>query len=104
MKSQPVEFLEPVEHDLRYARDFYDSWKNEGAEDFQERFRECVSWIEWNPVMFPRQYRVFRRAIIRRSYFAIYYVIEPQVTTVVAVLDMRREPQSIQDLLKGRKP
>ena len=54
--------------------------------------------------MFPRQYRVFRRAIIRRSYFAIYYVIEPQVTTVVAVLDMRREPQSIHDLLKGRKP
>ena len=23
MKSRPVEFLEPVEHDLRYARDFY---------------------------------------------------------------------------------
>lgn len=103
MKSQPVEFLEPVEHDLRYAGEFYNSWKLNGAEDFQERFREGVSWIEWNPDMFPRQYRSFRRAIIRRSYFAIYYVIEPGVTTVVAVLDMRREPKSIQTLLKGRK-
>ena len=53
--------------------------------------------------MFSRQYRSFRRAIIRRSYFAIYYVIESGVTTGVAVLDMRREPKSIQTLLKGRK-
>ena len=103
MKSQPVEFLELVEHDLRYAHEFYDSWKANGAGDFQERFRECISWIEWNPVMFPKQHRIFRRAIIRRSYFAIYYVIEPRVTTVVAVLDMRREPQSINKLLKRRK-
>lgn len=102
MKSQPIEFLESVEHDLRYAREFYDSWKLKGAEDFQERFRECVSWIEWNPDMFGKQYRSFRRAIIRRSYFGIYYVIEPGVTTVVAVLDMRCEPKSIQSLLRGR--
>ena len=46
MKSQPVEFLEPVEHDLRYAQDFYESWKWRGAEDFMERFRESVAWIE----------------------------------------------------------
>jgi hypothetical protein len=104
VKSQPVEFLEPVEHDLRYAHEFYNSWKTKGAVDFQERFRECVSWIEWNPDMFPKQFRVFRRAIIRRSYFAAYYAIESGVTTVVAVLDMRREPQSIQKLLKGRRP
>ncbi len=103
MKSQPVEFLEPVEHDLRYAHDFYDSWKWRGAEDFMERFRESVAWIEWNPELFPKKYRRFRRAIIRRSYFGIYYVIEPEVTTVVAVLDMRRDPRIIRDIIEGRK-
>ena len=103
MKSQPVEFLELVEHDLRYARDFYESWKWHGAEDFMQRFRESVAWIEWNPEMFPRKYRQFRRAIIRRSYFGVYYVIEPSVTTVVAVLDMRRKPKTIRDLLEGRR-
>ena len=103
MKSQPVEFLEPVEHDLRYARDFYESWKWHGAEDFMQRFRESVAWIEWNPEMFPRKYSQFRRAIIRRSYFGVYYVIEPSVTTVVAVLDMRRKPKTIRDLLEGRR-
>lgn len=103
MKSQPVEFLAPVEHDLRYARDFYESWQWQGAEDFMLRFRESVAWIEWNPEMFPRKYRHFRRAIIRRSYFGIYYAIEPEVTTVVAVLDMRRDPRTIRKILRVRK-
>ncbi|WP_395717293.1 type II toxin-antitoxin system RelE/ParE family toxin [Prosthecobacter sp.] len=102
MKSQPVEFLEPVEHDLRYAREFYESWKLHGARDFMQRFRESVAWVEWNPEMFPRKHRQFRRAIIRRSYFGIYYVIEPKVTTVAAVLDMRRDPRSIRELLESR--
>lgn len=102
MKSQPVEFLEQVEHDLRYAKDFYESWKWNGAQDFMQRFRESVAWIEWNPEMFPRQYRQYRRAIIRQSYFGMYYIIEPKVTTVVAILDMRRDPRTIKSLLADR--
>jgi hypothetical protein len=68
-----------------------------------ERFLESVAWIEWNPEMFPRKYRLFRRAIIRKSYFGIYYVIEANVTTVVAVLDLRRDPRTVRRLLIGRK-
>ena len=104
MKSQPVEFLEPVEHDLNYARDFYDSWLTGGADKFLARFREAVTWIEWNPEQFPKKYRFLRRAIIRRTYFGIYFAIEPEFTTVVAVLDMRNDPRVIRALLKLRRP
>lgn len=31
----------------------------------------------------------FRRAIIRRSYFGLFFAIEPEVTTIVAVRDLR---------------
>jgi hypothetical protein len=68
-----------------------------------QRFRESAAWIVWNPEKFPKKYRQFRRAIIRRSYFGIYYAIEPEVTTVVAVLDMRREPRTIRGILELRK-
>jgi hypothetical protein len=102
VRSQRVEFLEFVEDDLRYARAYYDSWKTDGAEWFQERFREAISWIEWNPELFPKKYRRFRRAIIRRTYFGIFFAIEPDVTTAVAVLDLRRDPKAIKRILRER--
>ena len=102
MRSQPVEFLEFVEYDLREALGFYASWKTNGAEDFQTKFRETVTWIEWNPELFQRKYRNFRRAIVRKTYFGIYYVIEPKVTVVVAVLDLRQNPKMIRRMLNVR--
>ena len=104
MQGQPVEFLEWIEYDLTYAMDFYDSWLTNGADQFLDRFRQAVTRIGWNPEQFPRKYRSFRRAIIRRTYFGIYFVIEPEVTTVVAVLDMRNDPRVICALLKLRLP
>ena len=102
MRSLPVEFLEFVEADLRNARRFYDSWQFKGAEKFHQKFLETIFWIGWNPEMFPKRHKQFRRAIIRRSYFAVFYVIEPDVVTVVAVLDMRRDPRSIESMLRSR--
>lgn len=102
MKSQPVEFLEDIEADLRDARAFYDSWQTDGGIRFHEKFRETVSWIEWNPEMFPRRHRHFHRAVIRRSYYGVYFAIEPTVTTVVAVLDLRQSPAAICHLLESR--
>lgn len=103
MKSQPVEFLAPIEDDLRYVYDYYDSWLANGRQWFRERFHETVSWIEWNPEMFPRKHRFFRRAIIRRSYFGIFFAIEPGVTTVVGVRDLRDDQKEIRRLLIDRK-
>jgi len=104
VKSQPVEFLEVVEHDLICAQDFYDSWLTGGADKFLARFRETVAWIAWNSGQFPRKYRRFHRAIIRRTYFGIYFAVEAEITTVVAVLDMRQDPRVIRALLKLRLP
>jgi hypothetical protein len=103
VKSQPVEFLAFVEHDLRDVYAYYDSWLAGGSTWFRDRFRETVSWIEWNPEMFPKKHRIFRRAIVRQSYFGIFFAIEPEVTIVVAVRDMRNDPREIRRILLERK-
>ena len=103
MRSQPVEFLAFVEDDLVYAYGYYDSWLADGSVWFRARLHETVAWIEWNPEMFPKKYRFFRRAVIRRSYFGIFFAIEPEVTTVVAIRDMRDDPKEIQRLLLERR-
>lgn len=102
MRTQPVEFLESVQIDLREALAFYETWQSDGSPKFQDKFRDTIAWIEWNPELFPRKYRIFRRAIIRRTYFGIFYAIEPGVTVVVAVLDLRREPALIRRVLNVR--
>jgi len=99
MKSQPVEFLGSIEADLNQAREFYASWLADGARIFRDKFRETVSWIEWNPELFSKAHGHFRRAIIRKTYFAIYYVIEADKTLVIAVLDMRQNPRFIRATL-----
>jgi hypothetical protein len=53
--------------------------------------------------MFLKKHRFFRRAIVRRSYFGIFFAIEPGVTTVVAVRDLRDDPKKIRTLLLDRK-
>ncbi len=102
MKSQPVEVLEEVEADLRAAIAFYDSWRSDGSAFFRQHFRETVAWIAWNPELFPRRYRFFRRAIIRQTYFGVFFAIEPTVTTIVAVTDLRQRPGALRRLVKTR--
>src|SRR5690349_11626834 len=102
VNSLPVEFLEFVEADLRCALDFYDSWNFEEAECFYAKFLETISWIGWNPELFPRKYKRFHRAIIRQTYFAVFYAIEKHAVIVVAVLDMRRDPRVIKSMLRLR--
>lgn len=103
MKSQPVEVLEDVEADLRAAMAFYDSWRSDGSAFFRQQFRDTVAWIAWNPELFPRRYRFFRRAIIRQTYFGVFFAIEPTVTTIVAVADLRQRPGAIRRLVKTRR-
>jgi acyl dehydratase len=62
-----------------------------------------VSWIEWNPELFPKKHRMFRRAIIRNTYFAAFFVIEQDVTTIVAVVDLRQRPSKTRGLVTGRR-
>ena len=103
MKSQPVEFLESVEDDLAYAYEYYDAWHPDGRDYFRGQWQETIAWIEWNPELFPKRHRFFRRAIIRNTYFAVVFAIEPGVTTNVALLDLRRNPKEIRKVLLHRK-
>jgi ParE toxin of type II toxin-antitoxin system, parDE len=104
VNSQPVEALEVVEADLRSAQDYYASWRSDGASYLKAQFDEAVKWIEWNPELFPKRFRFFRRAVMRNTFFGIFYVIEPGVTTIVAVLDMRQRPRELRNLVTGRGP
>ncbi|MEQ1830716.1 MAG: hypothetical protein ABL921_32495 [Pirellula sp.] len=45
----------------------------------------------------------FQRSLSRRFPFGIYYTVDGEFVTVVAILDLRREPLWIRDLLEDSK-
>ena len=103
MNPQPVLALPEVEGDLRAAGQFYQSWRSNGVTHLQSLWDEATDWIGENPDLFPECYRDFRRAPLRNSYYGVFYVVEPKVTVIVAVLDLRQHPAKVRRLLRTRR-
>lgn len=102
MRSFPVFALPEVEGDLREAMVHYSSWRSDGAEHIRQKYDETISWIAWNPEAFPRKHGLIRRAILKQSYYIVYFFEEGERTIVVAVLDGRRDPSEIRRVLRER--
>jgi plasmid stabilization system protein ParE len=102
VKSLPVFALPEVEADLRAAAAHYASWRSEGAEHIRRKYEETIEWIRWNPEAFPKKHGVVRRAILKQSYYIVYFLIEADITVVLAVLDGRRDPLEIQNIVSRR--
>lgn len=103
MRSLPVLALPEVEADLRKAMEHYASWRSDGAEHIRQKYDETIGWIGWNSDSFPRKHGGIRRAILKRSYYIVYFIQESDRAVVLAVLDGRRDPADITSILKRRK-
>jgi plasmid stabilization system protein ParE len=103
MKSLPVWALPEVEGDLRAAIAHYSSWRSDGAEHVGRKYDETIGWIGWNPEAFPKKHGSVHRAILKQSYYIVYFLIEIDRIVVLAVLDGRRHPREIRDMLSRRK-
>lgn len=103
MNSKPVEALPEVEEDLEKAIAHYLTWRSDGRVHLLDRYDETVGWIEWNPDLFPFKIGRVQRAIIKQTYFAVYFIQEKARTLVLAVLDGREQPERRQKLLRVRR-
>lgn len=92
-----------VEADLREAMAHYASWHPDGAEHLRQKYDETISWIAWNPETFPRKHGLVRRAILKQSYYIVYFFEEIERTVVLGVLDGRRDPRDIKRVIRRRK-
>jgi len=103
MNSKPVDALPEVEEDLENAIAHYLTWRSDGRIHLLDKYDETVGWIEWNPDLFPRKIGQVQRAIIKQTYFAVYFIQEEARTLVLAVLDGRDQPERRQKLLRIRR-
>lgn len=103
MNSKPVAALPEVAADLLAAARHYQSWRSDGKRHILGKYDETVGWIAWNPDLFPKVIGRVQRAILKNSYYVVYFMQEADRSLVLAVLDGRRSPLEIGRILKGRR-
>ena len=103
MNSKPVFPLDSVVEDLRSAIAHYKSWRPDGEAHVLGKYSETVSWISWNPELFPCVFGSVQRAILKQSYYIVYFIQEKERAVVLAVLDGRMSPIAIRKLVSQRR-
>lgn len=103
MKRFLVVALSDVGEDIQLAYDYFASWSASAGERFLGRYFQTIDRISLNAESFSIKFDDYRRAIVPRSNFAIYYFIGAEKIVVVAVIDARRHPRLIRNLVRGRQ-
>ncbi|MBI5676293.1 MAG: type II toxin-antitoxin system RelE/ParE family toxin [Nitrospirae bacterium] len=98
-----LRFLPEVEEDLINGYVWYESKSRGLGEDFLRMFYAYANEILWNPLRYPKVYQDFRRRLLRRFPYAIYFEIENDQIIVFGLFHCARNPQAINAELKNRE-
>ena len=93
-----IEILKAARLDLGDAAQFYEKQRNGLGRYFLHTLKEDIGSLKNYAGIHPRWNGRFRM-LARRFPYAIYYNVGTDAVQVVAVLDCRRDPDSIRDRL-----
>ena len=103
MKNLPVVALDAVREDVQAAYDYFSARSPNGGDTFLERYFATTDRIERNPEAFPLKFDDYRRALVPRSHLAVYFFVETHRSVIAAVVDARRHPRLIRDMVRARR-
>ncbi len=81
-----------AEIDIAAARQWYEERQRGLSLEFRAALNETLLQVEANPELYARVYRDLRRALLKRFPYGVFYVLLPQIISVVAVLHTSRSP------------
>ncbi|ETX08648.1 type II toxin-antitoxin system RelE/ParE family toxin [Candidatus Entotheonella palauensis] len=97
-----LRFLPDVEEDIMEGYTWYEEQASGLGEDFLRMFYASTGEIHRNPLMYSKVYYEFRRCLLRRFPYAIYFRLEDSEIIVFGFFHSARNPQAIQAQLRGR--
>ena len=90
----PRLLLEPeAQADLAESFAWYEDQKSGLGSEFFAEVARVLAVIERTPQLYPILRGQTRRALVRRFPFTVFYVLDPDVIAVTAVLHGRRDPR-----------
>ena len=85
-----------AKQDLREAKTWYRNISRALADDFVHRIADAIALAQERPLAFQMVHRTFRRILLHRFPYAIFYHADEARIVVVAVLHQARDPETLQ--------
>jgi toxin ParE1/3/4 len=98
-----VRVLPEAFDDLSSAIEYYDAQRNGLGSEFMVLFRSSVADIVRNPSLHRTLYREFRRRILKRFPYGIYYRIYEDEIIISLIFHLARNPAILRRILRTRE-
>lgn len=98
-----LRFLPEVEDDAVLAYHWYEGKVPGLGEEFLRTFYAGAVEIARNPLLYPPLHRQFRRRLLRRFPYALYFTVEDQEIVVLGLFHCARDPKGVQSVLQHRQ-
>jgi len=99
-----LHFLPEVEEDAIAGYGWYEAMSPGLGDEFLRMFYAAVSEIARSPLLYRKMHGEFRRCLLRRFPYAIYFAIEAKGITVFGLFHCARDPRTIRTALRDRPP
>lgn len=97
-----LRFLPEVEEDVLGGHLWYEEKVYGLGEEFLRVFYACANELERNALLYQKIYGDFRRRLLRRFPYAIYFKIEDDKVIVFGLFHCARDPRKIKSKLLSR--
>ena len=98
----PLRSLDQVEEDLVAGHTWYEGKSPGLGEEFLRAFYASAGEISHNPLLWPCVFDQFRRHLLRRFPYAVYFMIEDGHVIVFGIFHCARDPRAIQNGITDR--
>ena len=100
--THPLHFLPEVEEDVVVAYSWYEAKSLGLGEEFLRVFYACAGEVSENPMLYPKIHNEFRRRLLRRFPYALYFQIKDGRLIIFGLFHCARDPRTIRKQLTNR--
>jgi len=98
-----LRFIPEIEEDVTSGYGWYEDKSPGLGEEFLRIFYAYAFNISRNPLMYPIVHNRFRRCLLKRFPYAIYFTIEENRIIVFGLFHCARDPRTINTKLQKRR-
>lgn len=85
-----------AKRDIREAKSWYSGISGELGDDFIRLLSDAISLAQERPLAFQEVHRTFRRILLHRFPYALFYHATDDRIIVVALLHQARDPEELE--------